>query len=138
MDNQFTSSAYFQYLNEKKLMGSRDVHSHEVFLPPRPVNPLTYSTDMEWVELKGDGILMAFTIVYIAPTAMINAGYDRKNPYCTGIVRMSEGPMISAQILGVDVSNPESIKIGMLLKVTYITRGAGEAQRVFLAFEPAV
>lgn len=138
MDNQFTSSAYFQYLNEKKLMGTRDVKTLEVFLPPRPVNPVTYSTDMEWVELKGDGILMAYTIVYIAPTAMIQAGFDRKNPYCAGIVRMSEGPMISAQILGVDVTHPESIKIGMSLKAAYITRGEGEAQRVFLAFEPAV
>lgn len=138
MDNQFTSSAYYQFLNEKKLMGSRDVHTHEMFLPPRPVNPKTYGTDMEWVEFSGEGTLAAYTIVYIAPTAMIEAGYDRKNPYCAGIVKTKEGPMISAQILGVEVSHPETIKIGMPLKVAYITRGEGDAERVFLAFAPQV
>lgn len=136
MDNQFTSSAYYQYINEKKLMGSRDVHTNEMFLPPRPVNPKTFGTDMEWVEFSGEGTLAAYTIVYIAPTAMIAAGFDRKNPYCAGIVKTKEGPMISAQILGVDVTHPESIQIGMSLQASYITRGEGDAQRVFLAFEP--
>ena len=46
--------------------------------------------------------LEAFTAVHIGLTAMIEAGYDRFNPYCSGIVKLAEGPSISAQILGVD------------------------------------
>ena len=57
--------------------------------------------------MSGEGKLLAFTTVHIAPTAMIEAGYDRKNPYCTGIVQLDEGPAISAQILGVDPTKPE-------------------------------
>jgi uncharacterized protein len=136
MENAFTNNAYTRFLGEHKLMGSRDTQTGTVFLPPRPINPENFSTEMEWVELGGAGTLEAFTVVYIAPTAMIEAGYDRKNPYCVGIVRLAEGPMISAQILGVDVRKPESIQIGTPLKATFIDRGEGEARKSFLAFEP--
>ncbi len=137
MENVFTHTAYSSYLNDHRLMGSKDLQTGEVFLPPRPMNPETFSTTMEWVELKGEGTLQAFTIVYIAPTAMIEAGYDRKNPYCVGIVKLEEGPMMSGLILGVDVRNSASIQIGMPLKVSFVDRGEGEGKQTFLAFEPA-
>jgi uncharacterized OB-fold protein len=136
MEDQFTYAAYSNYLNEHKLMGSRDKSSGETFLPPRPVNPETHSFDMEWYEFIGKGKLQAFTVVFIAPTAMLQAGYDRKNPYCVGIVKTEEGPMISAFISGVDVNHPETIKIGMPVQVAFIDRGEGELKRSFLAFQP--
>lgn len=137
MENKFTHAAYSQFLGEHRIMGSRDIKSGMLFLPPRPLNPQNFSTEMEWVEFGGTAALQAFTIVYIAPTAMIEAGYDRKNPYCVGIVKLNEGPTMSALILGVDVRKPESIKIGMPLKVVYVDRGEAEAKKTFLAFEPA-
>jgi hypothetical protein len=136
MDNQFTIAAYSSHLNEHRLMGSRDVKTGEVFLPPRPMNPSSFSTDMEWVEFSGKGTLVAFTNVLSGPTSMIAAGYDRKNPYTVGIVKTIEGPMISAQILGVNSCDPASIKIGTQLKIKFIDRGEGEAKKTFLAFEP--
>jgi uncharacterized OB-fold protein len=90
---------------------------------------------MGWVELSGEGKLVAFTTVHIAPTAMIEAGYDRNNPYCTGIVELAEGPAISAQILGVDPTKPEEIEIGTPLRVAFIQRGDAEQARTYLAFE---
>jgi uncharacterized OB-fold protein len=90
---------------------------------------------MEWVELSGQGKLIAFTTVHIAPTAMIEAGYGRNNPYCTGIVQLQEGPAISAQILDVDATQPETIAIGTPMQVTFVERGEGEEQRTFLAFK---
>jgi uncharacterized OB-fold protein len=92
---------------------------------------------MEWTEMSGQGHLRAFTSIFIAPTAMIEAGYGRDNPYCTGIVQLEEGPAISAQIVGVDTANPESITVGMPLKAVFVARGEGEEERTFLAFEPA-
>jgi uncharacterized OB-fold protein len=133
---EFTSVAFNKFLSEHKLMGTRCRADGELYLPPRPVCPEGHSADMEWVEFSGRGTLAAFTIVYVAPSAMIAAGYDRKNPYCVGVVRLAEGPAISAQILGVDVKNPEQIKIGMPLKATFVERGEGEARRTFLTFEP--
>ena len=42
---------------------------------------------------------------------MIEAGYGRDNPYCSGIVKLKDGVSISAQILGVDVDHPFRKKI---------------------------
>jgi hypothetical protein len=137
MDNQFTYSAYSNYLKQHRLMGSKDPATGEVFLPPRPLNPRNYSTDMEWMEFAGEGELQAYTIVYIGPSVMIEAGYNRKNPYCVGIVKTKEGPMISALIVGVNPFQPETIKIGTPLKIKFVDQGEGESAKTLLAFEPA-
>jgi uncharacterized OB-fold protein len=102
MPAEFTSTTYSKYLSEHKLMGTRCRADGRVFLPPRALCSESHD-DMEWVELSGQGKLAGFTIIYVAPSAMLAAGYDRKNPYCVGVVRLAEGPAISAQILGVDV-----------------------------------
>jgi len=137
MDNQFTHAAFSNYLNEHRLMGTRDKKDGTMYCPPRPIGPENHSTDMEWVEFKGTGKLEGYTIVYIGSTAMIAAGYDRKNPYCVGIVKLDEGPMISGLILGVDVFHPETIKVGTPFKAAFVDRGEGESKKSFLAFEPA-
>jgi uncharacterized OB-fold protein len=98
--------------------------------------PESKTTDMELVEVSGKGKLVAFSVITIAPTPMIEAGYNRNNPYCAGVVELEEGPKVSAQILGVDVSKPQSIKIGTPVKVAFVERGEGEKQRTYLAFEP--
>jgi uncharacterized OB-fold protein len=137
MENQFTHTAYTNFINDHRLLGSRDKKSGTVFLPPRPLNPHNYSVDMEWLEFSGKGTLEAYTIVYIATTEMIKAGFDRKNPYCVGIVKTEEGPMVSAFIQDVDVFHPETIKVGAPVKALFIDRGEGETRKSFLAFQPA-
>jgi uncharacterized OB-fold protein len=90
---------------------------------------------MSWEQVSGKGKLVAFTTIHIAPTAMIEAGYGRTNPYCTGIVQLDEGPAVSAQIMGVDPAAPAQIDIGTPVQVAFVLRGEGEAQRTYLAFE---
>ncbi len=126
----FTHAAFNAFLNEGKLMASRC--NDKLYLPPRAICPETFSDQMEWVELSGKGKLVAFTCVHIAPTAMLEQGYDRNNPYCTGIVELDEGVKISAQILGVDASQPETIEIGTPLAVEFVERQGTEQK--FLAF----
>ena len=99
--------------------------------------PVSHSTDMELVEVSGKGKLVAFSVITIAPTAMIEAGYNRSNPYCAGMVELDEGPRVAAQILGLDVAHPENIKIGIPLNVAFVERGEGDKRRTYLAFEPA-
>ena len=136
MENQFTVSAYNNYLKEHRLMGTRDQSTGEVYLPPRPLNPKNFSTDMEWFEFSGEGVLQAFTNIHINSTAMNVAGYNRTNPSVVGIVKTAEGPMISALIVGLNGCNPQSIRIGTQLKVKFIDQGEGDTLRTWLAFEP--
>lgn len=130
----FTHTSFQAFLNENRFMAARCKQTGELFVPPRPMCPKTFSTDMEWVELSGDGQLAAFTAVHIGAPSMVAAGYDRKNPYLSGVVQLAEGPKISAQILGLDGNQPESIKIGTPLKVTFIERDNEEGKRMFLGF----
>lgn len=111
-------------------MASYSPESDTLYLPPRVICPKTYSTQMEWRELSGKGKLAAYTAVHIGPRAMIAQGYDRNNPYVTGIVELDEGVKISAFILGVDAANPESIEIGTPLTVEFV-RHDDETQLAF-------
>ena len=116
-------------------MGAKCVACGALFVPPRPLCPHCHGEEMTWTEMSGKGKLAAFTAVHIGPTAMIEAGYDRKNPYLAGVVQLAEGPLISAQILGLDAAQPDVNDIGTPLTVKFIPRGAGDEARTFLAFE---
>jgi len=128
--------SFNQFLNEEKLMGSRCKKCGGLFLPPRPICIKCYNSDMEWVEMKGKGKLAAFTCIHVGPPWMIEQGYDRNHPYCSGVVELEEGVKIDARIEEVDANKPETISIGMPLTVTYLHRGEGEEMNTFLAFKP--
>ena len=134
-DRPFTAASFQAYMNEGKLMGSRNRESGEVFVPPRPIDPGTHGDNMEWVELSGRGKLAAFTSVYIGTSAMIDAGYDRNKPYVAAIVELEEGPRISAQLLGVDGKKPDIAWIGRPVQASFIERGEGDKLRAYLGFE---
>ena len=100
-----------------------------------PMCPGCHCKDIEAVEFSGNGKLNAYSVIYIAPTAMIQAGFDRKNPYCAAVVELVEGPSVCAQLVGADVTHPEAIKIGTPVKATFLERGEGEAKKTFLGFQ---
>jgi len=91
---------------------------------------------MEWLEMRGKGKLVAFTCITIAPPFMMAQGYDRKHPYCSGVVELEEGGRVDARIEGVDMTRPENIKVGMPMKVKFLHRQDKETQETYLAFEP--
>jgi len=134
-DRPFTAASFQTYMNEGKLMGSRNRETGEIFVPPRPIDPRTHGDGMEWVELSGRGTLAAFTSVYIGTSAMIAAGYDRAKPYVAAIVELAEGPRISAQLLGVDGKQPDLAWIGRPMQASFIERGEDEKRRAYLGFE---
>ncbi len=127
----FTVASFNQFLNEKKLMGTRCTQCGQLYLPPRAICPHCFSEQLDWVELAGKGKLGAFTIIYVGPTPMVNAGYSRENPYVSGIVELDEGVKISAQILGVDAKHPEMIHVGLPVSVDFVQRG----EQNYLAFK---
>lgn len=135
-ENDFSQAAFRSFLAEHKLMASVCETCGTTFLPPKPLCTHCYGEVMRWSEVEGVGALQAFTTVHIAPTAMLDAGYGRENPYCTGIVKLKDGLSISAQITGVDANQPGEIKIGARMEVEFLERGEGETKETFLAFHP--
>ena len=131
----FTAASFSSFLSEKKLMASRCPSCDTFHLPPRAICPNCHGRQMEWVEMTGKGKLSAFTAVHVAPTFMIEEGYGRDNPYCTGVVELEEGVRISARILGVDAKHAKEIQIGTPLTVEFLDRGEGEEKKTYLAFK---
>ncbi|MCU0485270.1 MAG: Zn-ribbon domain-containing OB-fold protein [Anaerolineales bacterium] len=132
---EFTHITHNKALSERKLVASRCTTCSKLYYPARPMCPECHGKEMEAVELSGKGKLAAFSVIYIATTAMIQAGYDRKNPYCTAVVQLVEGPNICAQLVGADLAHPETIQIGTPVTATFMDRGEGDAQKTFLGFQ---
>ena len=131
----FSAAAFDQYIAEHKLMAARCQKCGGVFVPPRAVCPNCHGEELEWTEMSGRGRLSAFTVIYSGPTFMAEQGFDRKNPYISGIVELEEGARISARITGIDPTRPAEIKIGAPLSVDFIEFGEGETKKTYLAFK---
>ncbi|MBN1935327.1 MAG: Zn-ribbon domain-containing OB-fold protein [Anaerolineae bacterium] len=131
----FTHASFQHFLTEHKLMAARCTNCGALCLPPRPRCPHCQSTALAWTALSRRGRLIAYTVIHIAPTLMLEAGYSRDKPYCSGVVQLEEGPHISGQILGVDVAHPETIAIGAPVQVAFVERGQGDTLKTYLAFE---
>ena len=135
-ERPFTDLSYEQFLNEEKIMGCRCKKCQALYLPPRPICIKCFGDEMEWVEMKGKGKLAAFTCIGIGPPFMMEEGFDRNNPYCSGVVELDEKVRIDARIEGFDTSKPETIKVGTPVTVEFLHRGEGENMRTFPAFKP--
>lgn len=133
----FTNASFQQYIAQHRLMGSRCAACGNTYLPPRAICPVCHGTKLHWIELNGRGRLSGFTSVFIAPTAMAQAGYGKDNPYLSAIVELDEGVKISARLVGLDAANPEAIQIGQPLIVEFIDSGDGDKRSTTLAFRPA-
>jgi hypothetical protein len=131
----FTAAAFDQYLAEHKLMAARCTRCSVYHVPPRAICPKCQGEELEWAETSGKGRLAAFTVIYSGPTFMVEQGFDRKNPYLSGIVELEEGACMSARITGVDPAKPTGIKIGMPLSVDFVEFGQGAAKKTYLAFK---
>ena len=131
------SKDFYKALNDGKLIGSRCKVCNAHAIPQKLICPTCHQQESEIIDFSGEGKLVAYTVISVPPVMMAEAGYNAKNPYCVGIVELEEGPRIAAQILEVDISTPENIKIGTPLRMTTIIRGEAEKKANYLAFRPA-
>ena len=130
------SKDFYQALGQEELIGSQCQECGAYKVPQRRICPKCHSENTEIISFSGTGKLVAYTVIFVPPVKMAEEGYSAKNPYCVGIVELEEGPRVSAQILDMDLDNPENIEIGTPLEMATITRGEGEEQATFLAFKP--
>jgi uncharacterized protein len=132
----FTDHSYEQFLSEKRIMGTKCRKCGSLALPPRVICASCHSTDLEWVEFRGEGTLAAFTSIYIPPPFMAREGFGRNNPYVSGVVELKEGPRVVARIIGVDAGSPETIKVGMPVKADFMEKRTGDGKISALVFRP--
>jgi uncharacterized OB-fold protein len=80
--------------------------------PPRDVCPHCAQQRQSWANLSGQGEVFSFTTMYSAPAA-----FEEYVPYTMALVKLAEGPMITAQLTDVDA---DKVFIGM--PVEMVTR----------------
>jgi scaffold protein (connect acetoacetyl-CoA thiolase and HMG-CoA synthase) len=82
-----------------RLEGQRHRTSGEVRFPPEPAAG-SAAEHWEPYSLSGAGTVYSFTVVRQPP-----AGYEEQAPYVLALVRLAEGPLVTAQLTDCDADN---------------------------------
>lgn len=141
-ENEITVNNYLQYLQQKKLMGSKCKDCGELYVPPRNLCIKCNSTNTEWQEMSGKGTIAAYSCIGVGTKFFVDKGYSMRKPYCFSVVKLEEGPMVSGQYVGIDEgelqkTDPANV-VGNSVKATFLeTEIEGDEPRVDLGFEPA-
>ncbi|MFC1934920.1 Zn-ribbon domain-containing OB-fold protein [Chloroflexota bacterium] len=135
-ERPFSDISYHQFLSEEKIMGSKCKKCGALYAPPRPICIKCRGIEMQWVEMRGKGKLVAFTCIAVVTPVMTKAGYDKQHPYVVGVVELEEGVKVDAHIKGIDGTKPEAIKIGTPLVVEFPHSSKGKDSQIILTFRP--
>jgi len=129
MSEQPTIEAYKKNIQEGKFKAFKCSKCKAVIAPPLSTCYNCGGTKMEWTTVSGKGMLVSFTIIYVAPDE-----FAAEVPYIVGIVELEEKTRVTARLMGFDPNKPQAIKIGTPLKLDY---EKGKSGKTYLAFRPA-
>jgi len=104
---------FYNYCGQRKLMAVRCASCEALVWPPRTICPKCLGDKFAWVQLKGEGKLLTYTIIHFPPTQ-----FQALAPYAVGIVKLVEGTQMPGMIRNVKL---EGLRIGMDLKVDFET-----------------
>lgn len=111
---------YLQFLREGRFMLQRSQSSGRYVFYPRIAEPGTGTTDLEWVEASGNGVVHATTVVRKRPP---------EPPYNVALVDLEEGVRMMTRVEGID---PEQVRIGMAVRAQV----QGEGDDAIVVFRP--
>ena len=94
------------------LVGEVCPHCNSKIFPPRDVCPECGGEAKTLYTFSGKGEVYSYTTIYEAPS-----GFDSSAPYTVALVKLDEGPMVTAQLTDVD---QDAVQIGM--PVEMVTR----------------
>jgi len=80
-----------------RLEGQRNRSSGTVRFPPEPGGA---TEDWEPYTLNGEGTVYSFTVVRQPP-----AGYEEQTPYLLALIKLADGPTITAQLADCDAEH---------------------------------
>ena len=91
------------------LVGEQCHHCGVHIFPPRDVCPECAQKAQEMYRFSGNGEVFSYSTVFDAP-----AGYEGIAPYTIALVKLEEGPLVTAQLTDVD---NDGVEIGMLVEM---------------------
>jgi hypothetical protein len=102
---------FYLFCAEGKLMSVKCKQCGAVICPPRSICPKCFADESDWMELKGRGKLLTYTIIHFPPSQ-----FQALAPYAVGIVKLEQGPQLSGMIKNVKL---EDLRIGMEIQVDF-------------------
>jgi len=87
---------------------------NRVFFPPKESCPDCRRKSMgkmKEVKLSGKGEVITYTIIHVG-----QEGFEEQVPYAIAIIKLEEGPQITAQIVDCEL---DEVKIGMKVESTF-------------------
>jgi uncharacterized OB-fold protein len=81
-------------------------------LPSRPRCPDCWSTDTEWAQASGLGVLHSFGIMH----QKLHPAFAERVPYQFAVVELDEGPRIVSQVVGVP---DDALRLDMPLQAVF-------------------
>ncbi|HLD92746.1 MAG TPA: Zn-ribbon domain-containing OB-fold protein [Anaerolineales bacterium] len=116
------------------LVGEVCEHCNAKLFPPRDICPECGEEAKTLFQFSGKGEVYSYTTVYEAPE-----GYGEQAPYTLAMVKLDEGPLITAQLTDLGAQKPA---IGMPVEmVTRLLRSATDERGMLIygyKFRPAV
>lgn len=97
MEYKLTFKDYSESLKKNKLLGLKCQDCGAITVPPKMVCRQCTSSNMEIVELKGNGKIQTFTTVNVA-----SEGREAECPYTIVLVKLDEGPWLMGNLIGID------------------------------------
>jgi len=94
------------------LVGEVCPHCNGKIFPPRDVCPYCGGEAKDQFSFSGRGEVYSFTVMHDAPT-----GYEDNTPYTVALVKLDEGPVVTAQLTDL---GDRPVEIGM--PVEMVTR----------------
>ncbi|MBE3038647.1 MAG: Zn-ribbon domain-containing OB-fold protein [Chloroflexi bacterium] len=114
-------------LNQQRygLIGEVCPHCEAKIFPPRDICPHCGGEAKTTYAFNGRGEVFSFTTIYEAPT-----GFDETAPYTVALVKLEEGPLVTAQLTDLGETRPE---IGMPVEmVTRKLRSDGDERGMLI------
>ncbi|MCC7206924.1 MAG: Zn-ribbon domain-containing OB-fold protein [Anaerolineae bacterium] len=93
------------------LQGEKCPHCGHFIFPPRDVCPECAQEARTVVQLSGKGEVFSYTIVTDPP-----AGFEEQAPYVLAIVKLDEGPMLTAQLTDLDGAPAIGMRVEMVTR----------------------
>lgn len=96
--------------------------------PPRDVCPECETVEQKEVAFSGRGEVYSYSTVYHPPR-----GFEEFAPYTVALVRLEEGPMVTAQLTDIDAND---VTIGMPVEmVTRRMQSGGEEDAIIYGYK---
>ncbi|PVX23963.1 MAG: DNA-binding protein [Candidatus Bathyarchaeum sp.] len=103
------TSKFWQGLQEGRVYAARCKKCGKLHFPPVADCGSCNSSDVEWIELDGEGEVVTFTQVFVKP-----ASFSDEQSYIVAIAELNEGVKVLAWLTGVE---REDVKVGMHVKL---------------------